>query len=616
MRSASSTATTSTTTAARRWPACTRSRSSWRARSRSSCAPSSTRGRRWPTRSPTTPRPSRLYGLVTTYYLLISGWVVAGLALLGRWVLRLLAAPQYFGAYRALPWVALGWALYGLWVVFLVIAGRAQVTTRNFPAALAGLAANVLLIVLLVPSLGIAGAGIALCGAYVVMLAVMYLLTRAAFAVAFEWRRLAQLRPRDGRGGRGSGTCCCPPTARSAFLTRGGVPGDPAGAVPDRVRPPAGARAAARTDSQPAALARAHRRERTLMRPTVSVVMPFAGDVAARAEAIGALLALTRVPGDELILADNLARRRRRLRRARVRSSGPAWSARRHTLATSAPSTPAANGSCSSTPTAGRPAICSTPTSRRPIGPDVGALAGEVVPAARPATLAERYGAARGFLSAQAHLAHPYLPRAVAANLLVRRVAFEQVGGFYEGVRAAEDTDFSWRLQRAGWRLELRHHALVEHRYRTTLGDLRRQWRGYAAGRAWLARRYDGFEPQPAVARVRGRGLASLRGVGVDSQPPAHRCPGPRRCPRSADSRRRGTSRSTDCWPPTSWLGSRSPTGPTATPRASAPIRVVLVAERFPARATRWSTSPARWGRRAWRRRRGRSLSTCRPHAR
>jgi O-antigen/teichoic acid export membrane protein len=136
---------------------------------------------------------ARLYGLVTTYYVLISGWVVAGLALLGRWVLRILAAPSYYEAYRALPWVALGWALYGLWVVFLVIAGRAKVTTRNFPAALAGLVANVSLLIVLVPPLGIAGAGIALCGAYVVMLAVMHMLTRSAFAVRFEWRRLAQV---------------------------------------------------------------------------------------------------------------------------------------------------------------------------------------------------------------------------------------------------------------------------------------------------------------------------------------------------------------------------------------------------------------------------------------
>jgi O-antigen/teichoic acid export membrane protein len=136
---------------------------------------------------------ARLYGLVTTYYLFVSGWVVAGLALLGRWVLRLLAAPSFFDAYKALPWVALGWAMYGMWVVFLVVAGRAKVTTRNFPASLAGLAANVILLLVLVPSLGLAGAGLALCGAYVVMLTAMHLLTRRAFAVQFEWRRMVQL---------------------------------------------------------------------------------------------------------------------------------------------------------------------------------------------------------------------------------------------------------------------------------------------------------------------------------------------------------------------------------------------------------------------------------------
>ena len=59
---------------------------------------------------------------------------------------------------------------------------------------------------------------------------------------------------------------------------------------------------------------------------------------------------------------------------------------------------------------------------------DVGALAGAVVPAADPdpvRRLAARYGAAKNFLDQDAHLAHPYLPRAVAANLLVRRAAFE-----------------------------------------------------------------------------------------------------------------------------------------------------------------------------------------------
>ena len=136
---------------------------------------------------------SRLYGLVTTYYVLIAGWVVAGLTLEARWILQLLAAPSYFGAYRAVPWVSLGWAMYGLWVVFLVIAGRAKVTRRNFPAALVGLVVNLVLLTLLVPSYGIVGAGVALCGAYAAMLVVMHLLVRGAFSVTFEWRRLTHI---------------------------------------------------------------------------------------------------------------------------------------------------------------------------------------------------------------------------------------------------------------------------------------------------------------------------------------------------------------------------------------------------------------------------------------
>ena len=154
--------------------------------------------------------------------MIVSGWVVAGLALLGRWILRLLTAPSYFEAYRALPWVALGWAMYGLWVVFLVIAGRAKVTTRNFPASLAGLAANVILLVVLVPTFGIAGAGIALCGAYVVMLTVMHLLTRHVFAVQFEWRRLTQVTVVMGALATG-GDLLLPTHGAVGFLTRAAV---------------------------------------------------------------------------------------------------------------------------------------------------------------------------------------------------------------------------------------------------------------------------------------------------------------------------------------------------------------------------------------------------------
>ena len=134
-----------------------------------------------------------LYALVTTAYVIVTGLVVAGLTLLGRWVVRLLTSDAFFSAHEALPWVALGWALYGLFLVFVTIAGRAKVTTRTFPAAAIGLVVNVVGLAFLVGPLGPSGAGISLCAAYLAMLVAVHLLTRRLFVVPFEWPRLARI---------------------------------------------------------------------------------------------------------------------------------------------------------------------------------------------------------------------------------------------------------------------------------------------------------------------------------------------------------------------------------------------------------------------------------------
>ncbi len=249
-----------------------------------------------------------------------------------------------------------------------------------------------------------------------------------------------------------------------------------------------------------------------MSRPEVSVVMPFAGDAEAAQRAARSLLSLDVERGDELILVDNSGT----VTQALIDSTAAPGADDRPAVALirAVGERSPAHARNTGASRARAEWILFLDADTEPVGgllgaffeseisDDVGAVAGEVVSAADAPTLVARYGAARSFLSQQRHLEHPYRPRVVAANLLVRRSAFEQVGGFYEGVRAAEDTDFSWRLQEAGWRLELRSGAGVEHRYRSTLSELRRQWRGYAAGRAWLARRYEGFEPEPAVHRA------------------------------------------------------------------------------------------------------------------
>ncbi|MBJ7332546.1 MAG: lipopolysaccharide biosynthesis protein [Solirubrobacteraceae bacterium] len=161
----------------------------------------------------------RLYAVVCTWYVVTTGLVVAGLTLLGRWLVRLLAGPEFASAYEALPWVALGWAMYGLLLLLVTVGGRAGVTTRNFPAAALGLAANVIALVLLVDPLGIAGAGIALCIAYAVMLVALHFLTRSLFHVPFEWPRLAHVVVVLA-GVSVAGELLLPATGVAGFVTR------------------------------------------------------------------------------------------------------------------------------------------------------------------------------------------------------------------------------------------------------------------------------------------------------------------------------------------------------------------------------------------------------------
>jgi O-antigen/teichoic acid export membrane protein len=135
----------------------------------------------------------RAYATVVTLFVTGCAFVVTGMWLFARWIARTLAAPDFFQSWEAVGLISTAVTLYALYMVLVVILGRTGRTEFNLPATLAALAVNVVLNLLLVPSLEIVGAGIALVASYLVVLALMYGFSQRLFPVPYQWGRLGRV---------------------------------------------------------------------------------------------------------------------------------------------------------------------------------------------------------------------------------------------------------------------------------------------------------------------------------------------------------------------------------------------------------------------------------------
>ena len=266
-------------------------------------------------------------------------------------------------------------------------------------------------------------------------------------------------------------------------------------------------------------------------RPAVSVVVPFAGSVAAAQATLGRLAVLELRPGDEIVIADNSDDGSMR---AALRAAGAPAAARwvaAHGLrsayfARNVGAEAAGNqwllfldGDVRPVPGLLNAFLSPVADSRD------GALAGSVKGDPDQASLAARYARSRGYLDQERSLNNSYRPAAVTANLLVRTEAWMAAGRFVEDVQSGEDYDFCWRMQDAGWTLGYRPDALVYHLHRETVAALLRQVRRDAAGRSWLRRRRPGsFAKAHAIRDALRAGGAALRwGVTGDRERAAFR---------------------------------------------------------------------------------------------
>ncbi len=252
-------------------------------------------------------------------------------------------------------------------------------------------------------------------------------------------------------------------------------------------------------------------------RPTASVIVPFAGSPEELRACLDHLGRLAVRAGDEVLLADN---------RAGAAGRGAAHGVR----------IIAADGVAAAGFARNRAAevahgewLVFIDADARPSRdlldryfdqtPDeqTGMLAGGIADVPGGTSAASRYAAQRAQMSQRMTLDRARTPYAQTANLAVRATAFAAVEGFDEQARSGEDADLCFRLAQAGWALEERPAAFVEHPTRASLGALLGQMARHGSGAAWLNRRYPGEFPAPGARAFGGRlahaGAGALRGA-------------------------------------------------------------------------------------------------------
>jgi GT2 family glycosyltransferase len=233
-----------------------------------------------------------------------------------------------------------------------------------------------------------------------------------------------------------------------------------------------------------------------LTRSSVSVVVPLNGDETYAVRTRTAFSKLELGPDDELIVADNTAdgdarpvldhnatvdHAPKHLSTYHARNEGAAAATGEWLLFVDADCVPA-------------PDLVATYFAT-PIDEEVGVLAGAIVGVEDQDSLLARYARNRNFLDQVDGMHSRSGAGAATGNLLVRRRAFEEVGGFARGIRSAGDVELCWRLQDAGWQLERCPDAVVEHHHRDDLGSFLAMVARYGAGSRWLNERRPGAAP-------------------------------------------------------------------------------------------------------------------------
>lgn len=112
-----------------------------------------------------------------------------------------------------------------------------------------------------------------------------------------------------------------------------------------------------------------------------------------------------------------------------------------------------------------------------------------------------------------------YLPSFNGASMGVRAVVYDAVGGFDTSLRSAEDVDFSWRVQEAGFRAAVVPEARLIYRRPTTPRDNFLKARSYGRSHVWLFERHRSFGQPRLRLRDEAKHVAEAVSEAIHHEP-------------------------------------------------------------------------------------------------
>ncbi len=144
------------------------------------------------------PNAKETFARVLTLFTAFSSWVLLGLIFLMPTIIQSnllgsfhLIAPQYWGGLHVIAWVLLGYFFYGLYINFMVGPVLTKRTRVLMWITLLGAATSIATNLLLVPHIGIRGAGMAVALSYFVMACALFAFTQKVYHLPYQYKKLA-----------------------------------------------------------------------------------------------------------------------------------------------------------------------------------------------------------------------------------------------------------------------------------------------------------------------------------------------------------------------------------------------------------------------------------------